>query len=74
MARICMKPNKYNHYCVFCDNWTGDADMTFRSVGMGYEFEREAVGKCIKKSGATTKAASGCTNHYEPNHEAQKVM
>ena len=72
MARTCAKP-KFTHLCVFCDNWTGDAGMTFRSAGMGYEYEREAVGKCIKK-GTSTKAASGCTSHYEPNHEAKKLL
>lgn len=73
MARTCARP-KFSRLCVFCDNWMGDADMTFRSVGMGYEFEREAVGKCIKKMGTTTKAASGCTNYFTPNREAQKLM
>ena len=73
MARTCARP-KFSRFCVFCDNWTGDAAMTFRSVGMGYEFEREAVGKCIKNGGATTKAASGCTYHFTPNREAQKLM
>lgn len=73
MARTCAKP-KFSRLCVFCDNWTGDAGMEFRSVGMGYEFEKEAVGKCIKKGGATTKAGSGCSNLYEPNHAAQKMM
>ena len=72
MARTCAKP-KFTHLCVFCDNWTGDAGMTFRSAGMGYEYEREASGKCIKK-GTTTKAASGCTSHYEPSHEAKKLL
>lgn len=73
MARTCMKPTKFNHYCVFCENWTGDAGMTFRSVGAGYEFERETAGKCIR-TGGTTRATSGCKERYEPNREAQKLM
>ena len=73
MARTCARPN-FTHLCVFCDNWTGDAEMKFRSTGMGYEYEREAVGKCIKKNGCVTKAASGCSNHYEPNREAKKLL
>ena len=73
MARTCAKP-KFTHLCVFCDNWTGDADMTFRSAGMGYEFEREATGKCIKRGGIATKAAASCTKYFEPNREAQKLL
>lgn len=73
MARVCAKP-KFSHLCVFCENWTGDAGMVFRSTGMGYEYEREAVGKCIKRGGAVTKAGSNCTKYFEPNREAQKLM
>ena len=72
MARTCAKP-KLSHLCVFCESWTGNADMVFRSAGMAYEFEREATGKCIKKGG-TTKAASSCTKYFEPNREAKKLM
>lgn len=73
MARTCARP-KCNPLCVFCENWTGDADMTFRSMGMGYEYEREAAGKCIKRGGMTTKAASSCTKYFEPNREARKLL
>ncbi len=73
MARTCARP-KFSHLCVFCEYWTGDVGMTFRSTGMGYEYEREAVGKCIKRSGATTKAASGCSKDYEPSREAKKLL
>lgn len=73
MARTCARP-KFTHLCVFCENWTGDADMTFRSVGMGYEYEREAEGKCIKRGGIRTKACTGCTKFYEPSREAKKLL
>lgn len=73
MARTCARP-KFNPLCVFCENWTGDADMTFRSVGAGYEYEREAVGKCIKRGGMATKAASSCTKYFEPSREARKLL
>lgn len=73
MARTCAQP-KFTHLCAFCENWTGDADLKFRSVGMGYEYEREATGKCIKRSGAITKAASGCKERFEPSREARKLM
>lgn len=73
MSRTCSKP-KFSRLCVFCENWTGDAAMEFRSVGMGYEYEREAAGKCIKHGGSITKAGSGCTKYFEPNREARKLM
>ena len=73
MARVCAKP-EFSHLCAFCENWTGDAGMVFRSTGMGYEYEREAMGKCIKRGGTTTKAGSNCTKYFEPNRAAQKLM
>ena len=73
MSRTCAKP-KSTHLCVFCEYWAGDADMKFRSTGMGYEYERDAVGKCIKQSGVKTRASSGCSNYYEPSREAKKLL
>ena len=73
MARVCAKP-KFSYLCVFCENLTVDAGVVFRSTGMGYEYEREAVGKCIKRGGTVTKAGSNCTKYFEPNREAQKLM
>lgn len=73
MSRTCARP-KFTHLCVFCEYWTGDADMKFRGTSMDYEYERDAVGKCIKKHGITTRASSGCSNHYEPSREAKKLL
>ena len=73
MAMMHAKP-KFCKYCVFCNNWTGDAHMEFVSTGMGYKFDGSASGKCIKKNGAVTHAGSGCSQHYEPNPEAKKLL
>ena len=65
-------PKRKNH-CAYCNNWMGDAQLRFVSIGSGYEFDNRAKGKCIKNNG-TRDAGSGCTTYYEPSPAAKKLL
>lgn len=65
---------KNGKYCAFCNYWVGDAKMEFVSVGVGYRFDNRARGKCMKKEGSPKEAGSGCSQYFEPNLEAKKLM
>lgn len=71
MARTKNTP-KRSKICVFCEYWTGDADLKFISSTVGYEYEHNAIGKCTKKN-TNQHTFSSCAN-YEPSREAKKVL
>lgn len=73
MSRVCARP-KIAQHCAYCEYWTGDAGVTFRSAGMGLEFENSVEGKCLKRGGTITRSGSSCTKYYEPNREAKKLL
>lgn len=65
---------KRSRRCAFCNYWTGDAKLRYVSNGVGYEFDNNANGKCIKKNGGITRAGSSCNKDYEPNLDAKKLL
>lgn len=71
MARTKGHP-KRNKYCVFCKYWTGEADMKFINSTVGYEYEHDAKGKCMKKD-CNMLAYSAC-QRYEPSIDAEKLL
>ncbi len=71
MARIRRDPRR-SKTCVFCEYWTGDADLVFVNSTVGYEYEALAVGKCMRDN-QKRYTHSGCTK-FEPNVAARKVM
>lgn len=70
MARTRNNP-RWARYCVFCEYWTGDADLKFVSSSAGYEYESQAVGKCMKFS--TNRFAHNICGKYEPNAAARRM-
>ena len=73
MGKACARP-RTTKICAFCNYWTGDASLKYVNDNMGYEYEREADGKCINRKGSMTKAGSSCSKGYEPSPEAKKLM
>lgn len=73
MAMVHGRP-KFTKCCAFCNYWIGDAKMEFVSMGMGFKYDNNACGKCLKKGGAVTHAGSNCSKDYEPSLEAKKLM
>lgn len=73
MSRVCARPQIASR-CAYCEYWTGDAGLTFKSMGMGLEFENSIEGKCLKRGGTITRSGSSCNKYYEPNREAKKLL
>jgi len=71
MPRVTDHPKRCK-YCVFCEYWTGDANMVLTSPIAGYTYENSARGKCVK--GNMTIHAGGTCSKYEPSREAKKLM
>lgn len=58
--------------CVFCNYWTGDANMKFINSTVGYEYELTTVGKCTKKN-TSTRTYQSCSA-YAPSVDASKLL
>lgn len=71
MAKTKAHPRKVKR-CVFCEYWTGDADLKFVSTTGGYEYESCTYGICKKKNTMQTTYES-CAN-YTPNMTARKLL
>jgi len=64
-----------NKRCVFCNRWTGNANLKFLNPNTGYEFTTGAMGKCAKTNGmyASNHIADKC-DYYDPNMDARKLL
>lgn len=71
MAKTKVHPRKAKR-CVFCEYWTGDANLKFISSVVGYEYESGAYGKCTKKN--TMQPTHTTCAKYEPNMAARKLL
>ena len=58
--------------CVFCHYWMGDAELKYVSPSVGFEYERDARGKCMKKDLSFFTYAS--CNMFSPSIEASKLL
>ena len=61
-----------NNICVFCEYWTGDAQMKFVNPYAGYEFENTTLGYCPKRN--TRMGTLGSCKEYEASREAKKLL
>jgi len=70
-------PKTRNHprrskYCVFCKYWMGDAGLKYVSPSVGFEYERDVLGKCIK-SNLNYLTYFSCFD-YVPSIDAEKLL
>ena len=59
--------------CLFCEYWSGDAQMKFVNPYEGYEYENTALGYCTKR-GNRKIGVYGTCSEYEPSREAKKLL
>lgn len=65
---------KRSKHCAYCNYWVGDAKLKYINNNVGFEYDNNANGKCIRRSGSITRAGSSCDKDYEPNQEAKKIL
>ena len=71
MGRTRNHPKNWKH-CVFCKYWMGNANLEFRSMAVGYEYDITASGKCMKKN--MSMSANSMCSMYAPSYEATKLL
>ena len=69
---LCRNHPKRCKYCVFCNYWISDIKLKFINSTVGYEYEQNADGKCVKKNNST-RAYSSCPK-FEPSADAKKLL
>ena len=64
-----------NKRCVFCNRWTGEANLKMIAPNIGYEFTTAAMGKCAKNNATRPShwIADKC-EHYDPNMDARRML
>jgi len=62
--------------CVFCNRWTGNANLKLKNPNVGYEFNGSTLGKCSRNNGtfpANSRIADKC-EFYDPSMEARRLL
>jgi len=58
--------------CVFCKYWMGDAGLKYVNSSVGFEYERDTLGKCLKRN-INHLTYFSCFD-YSPSIDAEKIL
>lgn len=60
--------------CALCQKWMGNANLVFKAKHIGFEYDVNVKGTCMRDNNPKSSQYGDVCRYYEPSNEASRIL